>query len=159
MAHRHSPPSPASALPSPPHTANTTTGPQEPAPQPARSLAVAEIEAFVREELLAETRSAPVVAITSWTDTRDFPLDADALARTLWDRARVVTIPTGEASWALSAALPPRLDVYGGAARIWWPGLSPASNPHHHPLIFIHNRGQAAAAARRIIAAIIDGDR
>jgi predicted RNA-binding protein with RPS1 domain len=69
-----------------------------------------------------------------------------------------VLLETGDATWALSAALPRRLDVYGGAARIWWPGLSTDSDPFDHPLLLIHDERDATLARQRILAAIVEGD-
>ena len=30
--------------------------------------------------------------------------------------------------------MPDKLECYGGAVRIWWPGLTPESDPYDHPL-------------------------
>jgi hypothetical protein len=34
--------------------------------------------------------------------------------------------------------LPPRHGVFGGAARVWWPGVGEDSDPLDHPLVFSH---------------------
>ena len=34
--------------------------------------------------------------------------------------------------------LPPRHGVFGGAARVWWPGVGEHSDPLDHPLVFNH---------------------
>ena len=51
-----------------------------------------------------------------------------------------------------SARLPPRLDVYGGAIRVWWPGVDYDSDPLAHPLFLIHNR----AGSDSTIAGIVE---
>lgn len=83
-------------------------------------------------------------------------MDPDSLARELGDHAEVVLLETGDATWAVSAALPKRLDVYGGAARIWWPGLVVASDPYDHPLLVIQSEYQADRARQRLLATILE---
>jgi len=73
----------------------------------------------------------------------------------LGDRAEVVLLDTGDATWALTAALPRRLDVYGGAARIWWPGLTREADPLDHDLYLIRDERGAGRAQERILASIL----
>ena len=113
---------------------------------PIRRLAASEIAAFVRDDLLSPARTRPVVAVTTNPNTPAAALDAERLAGDVGGAADVVAIETGEATWALTAALPSRLDVYGGAARIWWPGLTAASKPTDHPLLFVWNPDDVAQA-------------
>jgi predicted RNA-binding protein with RPS1 domain len=117
-----------------------------------------EAEQFARETLLSSSRTRPVVALTTSTASQQPWIDPLALAEQLGDLAEVVVIPTGDPTWALSAALPRRLDVFGGAARIWWTGLNEESNPFDHPLILIHDALEGERARRRILAAIVDRD-
>jgi predicted RNA-binding protein with RPS1 domain len=115
-----------------------------------RRLDAEEIADYVRDVIFAADRSIPIVAITSmgargpWIDPAD-------LAREIGDRAEVVFIETDEATWALADALPPHLEVYGGAARIWWPGVHAESNMYDHPLLLIRCEADARRAHRRII--------
>jgi hypothetical protein len=53
--------------------------------------------------------------------------NVEGLVSDVGDFADVVILETTEATWALSQLLPKRLDVYGGAVRIWWPGLASRS--------------------------------
>lgn len=115
-----------------------------------RSLPAPSVPAFV-QLLLDPRRSQPVVAVT--TRHGAALLDADLLARAIGDAATVVTIPTGDATRALAARLPEKLCVYGGAGRIWWPGLTPESDPYEHPLIWVRP-GAAREAERRIVATL-----
>ncbi len=94
------------------------------------------IRTFVDEELFDPRRASPIVAITSRPPDGDWSLDPAVLAERLGSHASVVCLATGEATWTLSECLPPRLDVYGGAARIWWPKLARESDPFDHPLLF-----------------------
>lgn len=112
------------------------------------------VKAFVRETLLDPRRARPVVALTTAVETRRAWIDPAGLARELGARAEVVLLESGAATWALGAALPRRLDVYGGAARIWWPGLTEGSDPYDHDLYLIHDEREAARARERIVAAI-----
>ncbi|HVV87313.1 MAG TPA: S1 RNA-binding domain-containing protein [Kofleriaceae bacterium] len=108
--------------------------------------------AFANDVLFAPSRKRPVVAVT--TDAHGhLPIDVDRLARELDAQAELVALETGEATWALSDAMPDRLDVYGGAVRIWWPGLTRESDPYEHPLFFV-KPGAAAGVARRLLETI-----
>lgn len=59
-------------------------------------------------------------------------------------------VATGPLTWELTGLLPDGLGVFGGAARIWWPGLDRADRPHRHPLIFAYSREEGLRAAGRI---------
>jgi predicted RNA-binding protein with RPS1 domain len=117
-----------------------------------------EVTDFVRETLFAPSRTIPVIAVTTSVTDRKPWLDPEELAETLGDRAQVVLLETGDATWALSAHLPPRLDAYGGAVRIWWPGLTRESHPFDHPLLLIRDRQEAEQARNRILSAILGND-
>jgi len=111
------------------------------APPGLRFLAAEEVEAFVREELFAPARVLPVVALpTRFRGPLPFP-PAEAVRR-LGTRAVLVALETGEATWALTAALPAGCDVYGGAARVWWPGIDPRDRAEDHPLLLARLPGQ-----------------
>jgi predicted RNA-binding protein with RPS1 domain len=114
--------------------------------------------AFVRNTLFAPSRTLPVVALTTSVSTGRPWIDAATLAAELGDHAQVVMLESGDATWALSAALPARLDVFGGAARIWWPGLTEKSDPFDHVLLMMRDPNQAAFARARILSAVLGGD-
>jgi predicted RNA-binding protein with RPS1 domain len=117
-----------------------------------------EAKPFATENLLSSSRTLPVVAITTPPGEQHPLIDPDQLAKELAGKATVVLLETGEATWALSAALPKRLDVYGGAARIWWPGLTRESDPFDHVLLLIRDERSAANVHERILSAILGGD-
>lgn len=102
-------------------------------------------------DVLRPARSHAVVCVTIPSWGSEPLLDAEALADELGAAAVVYVLPTGDFSWELTDRLPPRLDVYGGAARIWWPGVGPDSNPHDHPLFFIHDRSESSRVIARIV--------
>jgi len=121
-------------------------------------LRASDAPAFVRDSLFSAARTLPVVAVTSSVATGRPWIDPEELAAELSGHAEVVMLETGEPTWALSAALPPRLDVYGGAARIWWPGLRAGSDPLDHLLLLIRDEREAKRALERIRCAILEGD-
>jgi hypothetical protein len=95
---------------------------------------VEQVEALARE-ILDPERRRPIVCLTSRERSAEPALDVlETLARVA-DRAAVYLLPTGPLSRRLAELLPSRLEVYGGAARIWWPGVNAHSDPHDHPLL------------------------
>lgn len=125
----------------------------------ARWIEASDAADFAVNVLMDPERKRPVVAVTTHRHADAPTIDLDELTGALKGHADVVALRTGEATWELSAALPSRLDVYDGAARIWWPGLTTTSDPYDHPLMFIYGPRDAEQVARRIVAAICGGDR
>jgi S1 RNA binding domain len=108
--------------------------------------------ARLADEIQATGRDDAIVCVTvpSWAST---PLvDTAALAESLDGLARVYVVRTGELSWELTGLLPPSLDVYGGALRLWWPFGETSPDPLEHPLFFVHDRGQSDKTIARIVA-------
>lgn len=84
------------------------------------------------ELLLDPARILPVVVISSaGTETL---VDAPAVARTLAGVAHVVVLGSNRASRSLTSLLGARLSVFGGAVRLYWPGLTVASASREHLL-------------------------
>jgi predicted RNA-binding protein with RPS1 domain len=102
------------------------------------------------------TRRQPIVCVTipRWGSTPF--VDIDRLAAELGDVAALYLLPTGDLTWELTALLPPRLDVYGGAVRIWWPGLTEASTPRDHPLIFVHAQEDSDRTIAEVVGAFAE---
>ena len=117
-------------------------------------LEAADVAPWVRETLLNPGREKPVVAVTTRPRTGSTWLEPKELAAALGESADVVCLETGDPTWELSEALPARLDVYGGALRVWWPGLRADSDPYDHRLFFIHSAPQARAVFDEIVTAI-----
>lgn len=124
----------------------------------AQIVEVADVPEFTRSVLLDPARTVPVIGLTTRGASWRPDLDADGLAERLGDRAIVLVLPTKEATWALNEVLPERLDVYGGAARIWWPGLSATSSWRDHPLLFIWSPADVPRVERRILALVLGED-
>lgn len=80
--------------------------------------------------LLSRQRYLPVIG---YTPREEEVLDAPSF---FLDNAGVahVALLQQEASWELSRLLPNGHSVYGGAVRIWWPGLDQNSVKWAHPL-------------------------
>jgi len=118
-----------------------------------RVLEAQDVGAWVRT-LLHPDRERPVVAVTTQPGSSSTWIDPARLDAAIGDPADVVCLETGDATWAFAAALPPRLDVYGGAVRVWWPGLHTGSDPYDHRLFFLHSPVEAEAVFDRIVAAV-----
>jgi hypothetical protein len=107
--------------------------------------------AWLAARILDPERRLPVVAVTLPPRREESWMDMPRLARLLVGKAELFLVETGAATWELAAALPSRLDVYGGAARIWWPGVTATSDPYQHPLVFAWGPDDGESATRRIL--------
>ncbi len=67
-------------------------------------------------EMILENRRRPLVLLSTTADGT-FAFEPDLIARELGSDAEVITIATGEATFSLEQALPPKTHVFGGAAR------------------------------------------
>jgi len=88
--------------------------------------------------ILDPARTEAVVCLTSRQRQGHPALDPADVRDVVGDGVPVYFLLTGPLTRELSAQLPPTLDVYGGAGRLWWPGVTGSSDPHDHPLI--HDR-------------------
>ncbi|MGH2696311.1 MAG: hypothetical protein ACRDIW_04895 [Actinomycetota bacterium] len=93
--------------------------------------------------VLAADRGLPVFALTPRDDDA---IDGGWLLEQVPGLAHVLLIKPG-ASWELNGVLPDGLNVYGGAARLWWPGVTMDSNKLDHQL------WTASVEARRVTGA------
>ena len=130
--------------PTPPDRETTSPAPR------ARRIATNQIVEFVRSELLAAGRSRPIVGVSTPFHSIEPLFDVEELARRLGDAADVVVVATGRATRALTAALPPRLDVFGGWIRVWWPGMGRNALPADHPLFAVMDPTSARTASFEI---------
>lgn len=100
-------------------------------------------------------RVLPVVVISS--PGRDLDgrrmtgplINPEPVARSLAAVAHVVVLDSPATSRALTVPLGTRLTVYGGAVRLYWPGLTPDSRPRDHPLWLQDALGASGMALRR----------
>jgi hypothetical protein len=86
------------------------------------------------EEILREDREHPLVGLTCRAGARDPALPVDRVLELVGPGIPVYVIEPPQAK-ASKSLLPDRHSVYGGAARVWWPGVSEDSDPFH-PVIF-----------------------
>jgi hypothetical protein len=114
-----------------------------------------DVPAFVRDELLAASRTLPIVVVTS-TDRGEFVVDATVLAERFDGRIDVVRIENGPDTWALAQALPSKLEVYGGAVRVYWPQMTVVDEPDAHPLLLMTVDGGAATLTKRVVATVAE---
>jgi predicted RNA-binding protein with RPS1 domain len=119
----------------------------------ADALRIAALDGVVRlaRQMLDPDRTRPIVCATipSWASAP--LLDVEALVAAVGEAADVYVLPTGDLSWELTDRLPPRLDVYGGATRIWWPLGGDDPTPLDHPLFFVHDRSESPLTIERIV--------
>lgn len=116
--------------------------------------AAARLAGWVRDP----DRTRPIICVTVPTWASQPLLDVAALERELPESAvEVYVVPTGDATWELTRQLPTGLDVYGGAVRLWWPGLHEASDYRDHPLFFIHSASETPAVVERVLDALERG--
>ncbi len=109
------------------------------------------------EELAAlvvdPSRTSLLVCVTTQNAATRPLLDADDLAARLGERAQVWVITDAAHAWALTEALPPKIDVYGGAIRAWQP-IPEHSTPYpsDHPQWTVFTEGDAVKAVEQIVA-------
>jgi hypothetical protein len=101
------------------------------------------------DELYDPLRYRPVVVVSAAGDTGRPRVSPVGLAEALGEAATVVQLATARVGWSLSHALPDRLDVYGGAVRVYWPSLARDDDPQRHPLLFTWSEEEAPATAER----------
>jgi hypothetical protein len=94
-----------------------------------------ELSAFA-EAILDTRRDYPIVCLTARAGEHHPALPASAIREIVGDGIPIHFIHTGPLTRYLSRLLPPRFDLWGGAARVWWPGVSTHSDPLEHPLIY-----------------------
>jgi len=84
----------------------------------------------VAELVMSPDRRLPVFAFSLRDDD---VIDGSDVSRDLIGLAHVILIGS-RFSWLLQELLPTGMNVYGGAARLWWPGLTLSSQRWDHPL-------------------------
>lgn len=87
------------------------------------------------QRILDLDRTRPVIALTSRPRDNHPALDPAAIRAIVGTQADVFFLRTGRLTFVLKERLPEGMDVYGGAARLWWPGVSGESSLFDHPLI------------------------
>jgi hypothetical protein len=99
--------------------------------------------------IMRADRDFPVVALTCRRHQRVPGLEPERVRRVIGPEVPLFVVAAGE-DRAMKALLPPRLGVFDGAARVWWPGVDEHSDPRNHPLFF----DRSGACGGRIIGEI-----
>lgn len=102
-------------------------------------------------EVLASERRRPIVCLSSRAGEDDPAFDPEAVRRIVGDKAILCGVRTGAATRYLDDLLPEHFGVFGGAARIWWPGVDEFDDPRRHPLI-LDKQGRYASRALELLA-------
>lgn len=102
--------------------------------------------------LLHPGRTYPVVVV-SVPSGRDEPwIDAEAVRSAVQGLADVAVLPTGAISWRLADLLPPRADVYGGAGRVYPPGVVWQGEPWRAPVRFAYGEREGPRAVDALVS-------
>lgn len=120
----------------------------------------ASLTAFVRDELFSPHRRLPIIATTSTLRGDLEAPDPERIARGVPGIAHVVVVPHG-ATWGLQDLVGDDLKVFGGAARIWWPGASRSDARFEHPLYLATRRPLPKGVKPRsvqdaVVSAVVD---
>src|ERR1700677_5025279 len=102
-------------------------------------------------EILREDRGYPLVGLTCPAGTHDSTMPAERVREVIWPSVPIYVIEPREAR-AFGTVLSDRLGAYNGAARVWWPGVNPDSDPWVHPLIYDSTRIYGEDALRQLAA-------
>lgn len=108
-------------------------------------LAEGEADAFVKHVLLDPKREQPVLLVTPYNDTADFPVNYRKVQERVAGACMVVFAEDSNVCLELSRAMrkagfDPKACVSNGAARLYFKGLKPTTSPYDSPLVFIDHR-------------------
>jgi hypothetical protein len=107
--------------------------------------------ALLAARIVDPRRRQPIVCLTTQPYLQRPMLNPDAVQAGLGNAAEVWVITRTPHAWRLTESLPPGLDVYGGAARVWWPIEDLAQvDPRDHPAFMIFSPDDADRVAREI---------
>lgn len=86
--------------------------------------------------LTSNLRRLPIVLLSPYAHGELNQIDSAKLARNLAGVAVVVRVDAPELTWDFADEVGRQLSCFNGAARIYWPGFSKASDPRNHRLFF-----------------------
>lgn len=98
-------------------------------------------------DLTGHTRSKPLCLISTEFNSKGSQFDLHELEAEIGSIAELVLIETGPATFALADKLPPGLQVFGGAARVY-PINFQLDSSEHLPLIYPNNLGTKALISK-----------
>lgn len=111
------------------------------------------------DDLLDPRRYQPLVVITPAGDTNAPRVPATLIHKHLTaGGARIVQLTSMTVSHALSDHLPPGLQVYGGALRLYRAPMTLTDDRYRHPLFFTFVGDDPQVTARKVAAALTDAE-
>lgn len=111
----------------------------------------AQVQALA-EHLLDATRTDPVVIVSIPAGASASHVDVDDVAHQVSGHASVYVVPTGRLSWEFSRILPPRTEAYGGACRVYPPGLAWVDDVFLSPLRFVYTAEDGARVGAQLVS-------
>lgn len=102
--------------------------------------------------LLDPARSTPVVVVTIPSGNEEPWIDVAELADAVLGLAEVAVMPTDASSWRLSELMPPGTQVFGGAGRVYPPGLEWTTDLSRSPLRFAYSAADRERATNALIS-------
>ena len=88
------------------------------------------------KRILDARRDYPIVCLTARPGEHDPALSATFVREIVGPGVPIYFVRTRRLTRYLGSLLPPRFDVWDGATRVWWPGVSERSDPIEHPRIY-----------------------
>ncbi|CAB4924469.1 unannotated protein [freshwater metagenome] len=153
---RHDPINAAGGSASPRGTANrrprrAATRPPTPVDLGIPVAATEEQGQLLAAEVMDPERTEPIVCLSTRPGEDRPAFDHHRVRKEIGRDAIIRAVRTGPASRFLSQLLPQQLGVFGGAARIWWPGVDDDSDPRDHPLV-LDRMGRYGPRAVEVLA-------
>jgi hypothetical protein len=102
--------------------------------------------------ILDPERDYPIVCLTARHGERHPALPAAAVREIAGPEIPIYFVPTRRLTRYLSGLLPARFDVWDGATRVWWPGVSEFSDHMAHPRIYDPSGSYGEDSLRRLAA-------
>ena len=88
------------------------------------------------DEILDRDRDYPLVCLTARPGERVPALSVERVRGIVGPGIPIYFVAAHRLTRRLGELLPERLDVYGGAARVWWPRVTRESDPEEHLLVY-----------------------
>lgn len=102
--------------------------------------------------ILDPERDYPIVCLTARPGERQPALPAAAVREIAGPEIPIYFVGTRRLTRYLSGLLPARFDVWDGATRVWWPGVSEFSDHMAHPRIYDPSGNYGEDSLRRLAA-------
>jgi hypothetical protein len=91
---------------------------------------------LLADQVLDGARDYPMVCLTARPGEHAPALSGERVRGIVGPGIPVYFIAAHRLTRRLGGLLPERLDVFGGAARVWWPGVTRDSDPEEHLLVY-----------------------